>query len=90
MASEQNSSPTAFGLRKLPARYTGIVMPLLLSIFMSGVVSFVSTLHGVGMAHGLLHTWLGAWGWSWMIAFPTVLVVLPAARRLTHLIVEVP
>lgn len=90
MASEQNSSFTPFGLRKLPARYAGIVMPLLLSIFMSGIVSFVSTLHGIGMTHGLLHTWLGAWGWSWMIAFPTVLVVLPVVRNLTRLLVETP
>lgn len=83
-------TPTPVRRRRIPARYAGIVMPLLLSIFMSGIVSFVSTLHGMGMTHGLLHTWLGAWGWSWMIAFPTVLVVLPAVRRLTHLIVEAP
>lgn len=90
MASDQNPSSTAFGLRRLPARYAGIVLPLLLSIFMSGIVSFVSTLHGMGMTHGLLHTWLGAWGWSWMIAFPTVLLVLPVVRNLTRLIVETP
>ena len=90
MPSGQNPSPAAFGLRKLPARYAGIVMPFLLSTLMSGVVSFVSTLHGLGMHPGLLHTWLGAWGWSWMIAFPTVLVVLPVVRSLTRLLVEAP
>lgn len=88
MSSDSPPSRTIFGLRKLPGRYAGIVMPLLLSIFMSGIVSFVSTLHGMGMTYGLLHTWLGAWGWSWMIAFPTVLLVLPLVRRLTRLLVE--
>jgi hypothetical protein len=90
MKPENNPSRSIFGLRKLPARYTGIVMPLLLSIFMSGIVSFVSTLHSVGLAVGLLHIWMGAWGWSWMIAFPTVLLVLPVVRNLTRLLVEAP
>jgi hypothetical protein len=31
---------------------------------------------------------MGAWGWSWMIAFPTVLLVLPVVRNLTRLLVE--
>jgi hypothetical protein len=42
------------------------------------------------MAVGLLHIWMGAWGWSWMIAFPTVLLVLPVVRNLTRLLVETP
>jgi hypothetical protein len=65
-------------------------MPLLLSTFMSGIVSFVSTLHGIGTTHGLLHIWLGAWAWSWMIAFPAVLLILPIVRNLTRLLVELP
>ncbi|MGE0373401.1 MAG: DUF2798 domain-containing protein [Gammaproteobacteria bacterium] len=88
MSSNLPPSGTIFGLRRLPARYTAIVMPLLLSIFMSGIVSFVSTLHSIGLVHGMLHTWIGAWGWSWMVAFPTVLLVLPLVRRLTRLLVD--
>ncbi|MCC6208354.1 MAG: DUF2798 domain-containing protein [Gammaproteobacteria bacterium] len=90
MESGQSPSRSVFGLRKLPARYTGIVMPFLLSLLMSGIVSFVSTLHGMGMTHGLLHAWVGAWSWSWMIAFPAVLLVLPIVRALTRLLVETP
>lgn len=81
-------SNTFFGLPKLPARYAGLVMPLLLSIFMSGVISLISTLRGVGMAPNLLHVWLGAWGMSWLIGFPTLLLALPVVRKLTGLIVE--
>ena len=76
------------GLRKLPARYASVVMPLLLSVVMTCIVSLISTLHSVGMMHGLLPIWLGAWAVSWVIAFPTLLVVLPVARSVTCILVE--
>jgi hypothetical protein len=37
---------------------------------------------------GLLHVWLGAWGLSWLVAFPTLLLVLPVVRRATDALVE--
>lgn len=83
-----SSSRTLFGLPKLPARYGALVMPLLLSIFMTCVVSFISTLRSIGLAPDLLRTWLGAWGLSWVVAFPVLLLVLPVVRRLTAAIVD--
>ncbi|HEV7372041.1 DUF2798 domain-containing protein [Arenibaculum sp.] len=74
--------------RKLPARYNGIVVPLLLSVVMSAVVSAIATLKSVGLADGVAATWLGAWGASWIVAFPTLLVVLPAVRRVAAAIVQ--
>jgi hypothetical protein len=84
----KNSSRSFLGLRKLPARYAGIVMPLLLSIFMTSVVSLVSTMHSVGLGNHLLQIWLSAWGLSWLIAFPTLLLVLPLVRTVTRRLVE--
>jgi hypothetical protein len=84
----KNSSRTFLGLRKLPARYAGIVMPLLLSILMTCVVSLVSTMHSVGLGDHLLQIWLSAWGLSWLIAFPTLLLVLPLVRSATRHLVE--
>ena len=63
-------------------------MPLLLSLFMTCIVSFISTLKGVGLAPGFLRIWLGAWAVSWVIAFPISLLVLPLVRKATTLIVE--
>ncbi len=82
------STDTFLGLPKLPARYAALVMPLLLSIFMSGVISLISTLRGIGMAPHLLEVWLGAWGMSWLVGFPTLLLALPMVRKLTGLIVK--
>ena len=76
-------SNTIFGLKKLPAPYAAWVLPLLLSIFMTCIVSLISTLRSVGLAPGLPAIWLGAWAWSWAIGFPTLLLVLPLVKKVT-------
>jgi Protein of unknown function (DUF2798) len=76
--------------KKLPARYAGLVMPLLLSILMTAVVSLVSSWHGLGLVPGFVGLWLSAWAWSWAVAFPTLLLALPLVRRMTAALVEPP
>ncbi|MEF7613410.1 DUF2798 domain-containing protein [Aquincola sp. MAHUQ-54] len=77
-----------FGIPKLPARYAGIVMPLLLSVMMTFIVSFISTFRGVGWGPDLVRVWLGSWGLSWLVAFPTLLLALPIVRRATAALVN--
>ena len=81
-------SNSAFPLRKLPARYTAFVMPLILSFFMTCIVSFISTLRSIGWGEDVLNIWMGSWAISWLIAFPALLLMLPVARRLTSWIVR--
>lgn len=88
MNNTTQSPRTVFGTRKLPARYAALAMPFLLSIFMTCIVSLISTLRGIGMAEGFPGVWLGAWGLSWVVAFPTLLLMLPLVRKLTGMIVE--
>lgn len=66
---------------RLPARLAPIVMALLLSIAMTMVVSLISSLRGVGLTSALPGVWLSSWGLSWIVAFPTLLLLLPLARR---------
>jgi len=68
---------------RLPARFAPLILALLLSVVMTMVVSAVSTLRGVGLTDAFLRVWLSAWGLSWLIAFPTLLLILPIMRRLT-------
>jgi len=63
-------------------------MPLILSILMTFIVSMVSTLRSIGFPPDFVHIWLGAWGISWVVAFPTLLLVLPLVRRATLAIVR--
>lgn len=73
---------------KLPARMAALVMPLLLSILMTFIVSLVSTLKSLGLDAFTIQGWLSAWGLSWLIAFPTLLLVLPVVKKLTSYLVH--
>ena len=76
--------------RKLPARYYALVLPLVLSAVMTCVVSLISTWRSVGLIEGFVRLWLGAWGLSWIVAFPLLLVAMPLARAVTRLWVDEP
>ena len=76
--------------RKLPARYAGILMPLVLSVLMTFVVSAIATARSLGFGPDFLATWPTAWALSWVVAFPTLLLVLPVVRRIVALLVEAP
>jgi Protein of unknown function (DUF2798) len=81
------TSAPSLRLRKLPARYAGIVTPLILSGLMTFIVSAIATWKAIGVGAEFPGTWMEAWGVSWVIAFPTLLIVLPVVRRIVGLIV---
>ncbi|MGF6176201.1 DUF2798 domain-containing protein [Ensifer sp. 4252] len=76
--------------KKLPARYNAIAMPQVLSVLMSCIVSAVSTAANAGFSADLFSLWLKAWGTSWLVAFPSLLLVLPLVRFIVAAIVQVP
>jgi len=75
-------------LRKLPKRYAGIVMPLILSLLMTSIVSAISVMKTGGFHADFPDIWLHAWGLSWLIAFPVLLFVLPLVRRIVMALVQ--
>ena len=77
-------------LPKLPALYAGVVMPFVLSILMTFVVSGISTAKSLGLSLAAAETWPLARGLSWLAAFQTLLVLLPAVRRIVAALVEAP
>lgn len=77
-------------ISKLPARFNGIIMPLLLSIFMTCIVSCISTFKRLGSERFQIAVWLSAWALSWLIAFPNLLIALPIVKKLTALLVKQP
>jgi hypothetical protein len=78
----------AIRLKRLPPHYNGIVTPLVLSMLMCCVVSGISTLRSVGLVPGAFSVWITSWGLSWLVAFPTLLLVLPLVRRIVGALVE--
>jgi hypothetical protein len=77
-------------MRRLPPRYAPVVMPFILSVLMTFVVSAIATLKSLGPTPAFLGTWPSAWTLSWLVAFPALLVVLPLVRRIVALVVEPP
>lgn len=76
--------------RRLPARYGAVVMPFILSVLMTFVVSGIATLKALGASPEMLSVWPVSWGLSWLVAFPTLLAILPLVRRLVALVVAPP
>lgn len=74
--------------KRLPARWGAILVPFLVSLLMSGIISFIATLKTVGFSDRLVSAWLGAWELSWVIAFPALLILLPLVRRFVGHLVE--
>ena len=72
----------------IPARYASVLFGFILSGLMSLMVSGIVTYRTVDTMTGFVGQWLGAWLPSWMVAFPTVLIVAPLARRLVMTLVR--
>lgn len=68
----------------IPRRYAPLLFALILSGLMSLLVSGLSTYRAVGVVEDFLALWRGAWLNAWLLAFPLVLVVAPATRRLVE------
>ena len=66
----------------IPAKFAPLLFSFCLSIIMSCVVSGVATLNVAGLTNGVAAFWLAAWYKSWIVAFPTILVVGPLTRPL--------
>jgi len=75
---------------KLPGRLHPVALPFVLTFLMTNVVSGVSTWRAVGLVPDFLYLWMSAWGLSWVVAFPVVLVVLPLSRRIVTAVVDPP
>lgn len=86
--TERTTLTTHSRLQIIPAKYANFVMPVLLSVFMTFIVSLISTLRSTGINEHTLHVWMSSWGMSWIIAFPTLLVALPLVKKITQALVK--
>jgi hypothetical protein len=66
----------------LPAKFAPILFSFILSIMMLCVVSGIATYNVFGLLDGFFNFWMMAWLKSWLVAFPSILVVAPLTRRL--------
>jgi len=73
---------------RLPHHYAPKLLAFFTSLIMSFIMSMVITFLNLGRVENFIERWMHAWGSAFLIAFPTILLVLPIARgiviRLTH------
>lgn len=66
----------------LATKFRPYLYSFFMSLSMSGIMSLVVSLHNLGWDEHILSIWLSAWRFSFMLAFPTVLMLTPLVRRL--------
>jgi hypothetical protein len=65
----------------IPVKYGQVTFIFFVSICMSCVVSCVSVLNTAGFVDAFFGLWMTAWLKSWIVAFPSLLVIAPIVRR---------
>jgi hypothetical protein len=72
----------------LPASWHLPITALVLTGLMTALISGVATRRALGAAPDWPHVWASAWAWSWLIAFPAALLLIPLARRVAAYLVR--
>lgn len=68
---------------KVPQKYSGILFTLLTAVFMSFLMSLVVTISNLGFFHaGFFGHWMKAWGFSFLIGYPIISIVIPVVRKI--------
>ncbi|UFS61664.1 DUF2798 domain-containing protein [Sulfurimonas sp. HSL-3221] len=66
----------------VPMKYLQLVQTFLIATFMTFVMSFAISWINLGLVKGFIGIWMHAWLIAFAIAFPTLLLILPAMRKL--------
>lgn len=69
-------------------KYQRIVFAFFMALLMSCIMSFVITVFNIGFVKNVVTIWLKAWGFAFVVAFPTVLTVAPVVQKLVILVLK--
>jgi len=69
-------------------KYQKLVFAFFMALIMSCLMSFVITTFNVGLNNQLVHLWLKAWTFAFLVAFPAITLVAPIAQKLTLRLVK--
>lgn len=74
--------------KKIPAKFQHPLFAFFMALMMSCIMSLVITLFNVGWVEGILHLWLKAWAFGFMVALPAVMIVAPIARKIVVALID--
>jgi hypothetical protein len=72
---------------RIPKRFAPFLFPLLLSGFMTFLITGISMIRVLGIdtlvkdSGNFLQVWMKAYASSWLVAYPILLLVIPVVRR---------
>lgn len=69
-------------------KYEFVLFAFLMALFMAGFMSFIVTLINIGFVDGLLYIWFEAYWKAFLVAFPTILVVVPQVRKVVNKLIK--
>ena len=69
-------------------KYQNLVFSFLMALFMSGIMSFVISVFNMGLVSNIIAIWLKAWGFGFIVAFPTINIIAPVVNKLVSLIIN--
>ncbi len=69
-------------------RYEFLLFAFLMALFMAGFMSFIVTLINVGFVDGIFSMWIEAYWKAFLVAFPTIIVVVPRVRKLVTILIK--
>ena len=72
------------------SKYHRYVFAFFMSLLMSCIMSLVISIFNVGMVGNILRIWIESSALSFVIAFPTIVVISPTVNRLVSLALHEP
>ncbi|MGJ8694535.1 MAG: DUF2798 domain-containing protein [Thalassotalea sp.] len=69
-------------------KHQKIVFSFFMALLMSGIMSFVISVFNLGLVTNIITIWLQAWGFAFVVAFPTILVVGPVVNKIVALVLH--
>ena len=67
---------------KINNKYTNLLFASLMSLFMALLMSGILTVIHLGFKPNFIGRWLHAFVIAWPIAFPSILIIAPAVRKI--------
>ena len=69
-------------------KYQQYVLAFFMALLMSCFMSLVVSVFNVGLVSDILYIWLKAWGFAFVVGFPTFMLVSPAVKNLVNLTIK--
>lgn len=71
----------------IPKKYSNYVFSFFMSLLMSSIMSLIISIFNVGMIDEIMSIWLKAWGFAFVVAFPTIIAITPLVRKSVLIVV---